>query len=63
MSLKNLPGHFDSDVLQLLDFELVLDQMVPIDRDALYGAFAAQRYATANALKMQKLQVVCVGAT
>jgi hypothetical protein len=35
MSLKKLTGFFDSDMLQLFDFELRPDQMIPFDWDAL----------------------------
>jgi hypothetical protein len=35
---KKLPDFFDQDMLQLFDFERVLiDQMIPFDRDALQG--------------------------
>ena len=36
MSLKKFLDFFDSDMLQLFDFELLIDQMVPFDRDALW---------------------------
>jgi hypothetical protein len=36
MSLKKLPGYFDSGMLQLFDIErVIIDQMFPFDRDAL----------------------------
>jgi hypothetical protein len=37
---KKLLDFFDQDMLQLFDFERVLiDQMIPFDRDALKGRF------------------------
>jgi hypothetical protein len=37
MSLEKFFDFFDSDMLQLLDVERVLiDQMIPFDRDALW---------------------------